>query len=112
MRSMVEGFFQTRRTPPPRFARSPSPGNPGEELGMCPPFLRIDRLDEIQPLRRRVQAERGPIPRFQRRPQIRRAPFAPADQLQAADHRAHLVVEEGARRRLYEDGLALAPDVE
>src|SRR3954470_11693283 len=32
MRSMVEGFYRVRRTPPPRFARSPSPGNPGEEL--------------------------------------------------------------------------------
>jgi uncharacterized membrane protein YecN with MAPEG domain len=27
------GSFQRRRTPPPRFARSPSPGNPGEECG-------------------------------------------------------------------------------
>src|SRR3954468_13721555 len=26
------GSFRLRRTPPPRFARSPSPGNPGEEF--------------------------------------------------------------------------------
>src|SRR3954469_25360926 len=32
MRSMVEGFSGTGRTPPPHFVRSPSPANAGEEL--------------------------------------------------------------------------------
>jgi hypothetical protein len=32
MRSMVEGFCSFRRTPPPRFAQSPSPANAGEDL--------------------------------------------------------------------------------
>ena len=34
MRSMVEGFFflDSEGTPPPRFARSPSPSNPGEDF--------------------------------------------------------------------------------
>jgi len=32
MRSMVEGPFGVRRTPPPRFARSPSPRNLGEDF--------------------------------------------------------------------------------
>ena len=38
MRSMVEGFFQRPKTPPPRFARSPSPGNPGEDFRRHTPF--------------------------------------------------------------------------
>jgi hypothetical protein len=29
------GSSSARRTPPPRFARSPSPGNPGEEFRPC-----------------------------------------------------------------------------
>jgi len=29
---MVEGPLRFRRTPPPPFGRSPSPGNPGEDL--------------------------------------------------------------------------------
>jgi len=33
MQSMVEGPYRVRETPPPRFARSPSPGNPWEESG-------------------------------------------------------------------------------
>jgi hypothetical protein len=32
MRSMVEGVFGFSKAPPPRFARSPSPGKPGEDF--------------------------------------------------------------------------------
>jgi hypothetical protein len=32
MRSMVEGFFQTRKAPPPPFGWSPSPANAGEDF--------------------------------------------------------------------------------
>ena len=39
-------------------------------------------------------------------------PLAPPDQRQAADHRAHLVMEEAARRRLDMDLLASRGDVE
>jgi hypothetical protein len=39
MRSMVEGFYGVRRTPPPGFARSPSPANAGEELRLGSPLL-------------------------------------------------------------------------
>ena len=32
MRSMVEGFCRSRKAPPPRYARSPFPENPGEDF--------------------------------------------------------------------------------
>jgi hypothetical protein len=40
MRSMVEGAFLIRRTPPPRFARSPSPANAGEDYRKIPVSFR------------------------------------------------------------------------
>jgi hypothetical protein len=43
MRSMVEGFFQLRRTPPPHFVRSPSPANAGEDL-YAGPILNTQNL--------------------------------------------------------------------
>ena len=73
---------------------------------------RVDRLDEIEAVRRRVEAERGAVARFQRLAHILRLPLAAADQREAADHRAHLVVEEAARRGLDVDLLADAADVE
>ena len=38
---MVEGLFTLSKAPPPRFARSPSPGNPGEDLSN--PRLPLER---------------------------------------------------------------------
>ena len=53
MRSMVEGFLEARRTPPPHFVRSPSPRNRGEDLTSARVHQDdlgvLDRLDR-QPL--------------------------------------------------------------
>ena len=64
-------------------------------------FLGIDRLNEIQPLRRRVEAQRCAVLRGSSAAPISSGlPLPAPDQRQAADHRAHLVMEEAARRRL------------
>jgi hypothetical protein len=57
----VEGLFKSRRTPPPRFARSPSPRNLGEEY----PFGHVTHAYDPFPFarRRRACAARLPIER-------------------------------------------------
>ena len=67
---------------------------------------------QIEPLRRRDRPGGGAVARVERRFQIVRAPLSLADQLQRADHRAHLVVQEGARRGLDDDLVAARHDVE
>ena len=57
----------------------------------------VDCLDEIEPVRRRVEAQRRAVARLQRLSHIVRLPLPAPDHRQAADHRAHLVVEEAAR---------------
>ena len=48
MRSMVEGVLpDSERTPPPRFARSPSPGNPGEESSTAAYRLSLEQINVI-----------------------------------------------------------------
>ena len=84
---------------------------PAREIVVGGDSVGVQRLDEIQPVGRRVEAQRGAVVRLQRPAQIVRRPFAAADQLQAADHRAHLVVEERARRGLDLDPVAAADDV-
>ena len=62
--------------------------------------LRIVHPHQIEPVRRRDRAGGGAVARFKRRFEIGGAPLSLADELQRADHRAHLVVQERARRRL------------
>ena len=57
---------------------------------------RIIGADEIKPVRRRVETQGRAIASIERRLQIGLRPFAAADQHQAADHRADLVMEEAA----------------
>src|SRR3546814_8470720 len=70
----------------------------------------ISRLDEIEPVGWRVEAERIAIRGIERVLQVARRPFAMADQCQAADHRADLMVKKAARRDLDDDVLAVAAD--
>src|SRR3546814_2884870 len=70
----------------------------------------ISRLDEIEPVGWRVEAERIAIRGIERVLQVARRPFAMADQCQAADHRADLMVKKAARRGLDDDVLAVAAD--
>ncbi len=76
------------------------------------PRLGVDRLDEIEAFGRRIEAELGAVAGFERAPDVVRLPLAAPDQRQAADHRAHLVVEEAARGGLDVDLLADAPHVQ
>src|SRR5207245_2807384 len=48
-------------------------------------------------MRRRIEAEGGAIARLERLADVGRLPLPPSYQREAADHRAHLVVEEAAR---------------
>src|SRR3546814_19598760 len=57
----------------------------------------ISRLDEIEPVGWRVEAERIAIRGIERVLQVARRPFAMADQCQAADHRADLMVKKAAQ---------------
>ena len=67
---------------------------------------RIIHPHQIEPFRRARPARGGAVARLERRLEIVRAPLSFADQLQRADHRAHLVVQEGARRRLDDEFVA------
>ena len=64
------------------------------------------RLDEIEAVGRGVEAERGAVARLERLAHIVGLPLPAADQRKAADHRAHLVVEEAAGRGVDVDFLA------
>ena len=61
-----------------------------------------------KPVRRRDRAAGGAVARLQRRRKILGAPAALAHQSQRADHRAHLVMQERARRRGDADLVAFA----
>ena len=72
----------------------------------------VMRFDEIKAVGRCVEAERGAVAGFERCSHVIGRPLASADQCQATDHRAHLVVEEAARRGLDVNFLALASDLQ
>ncbi len=61
---------------------------------------------------RGVETERGAVARLQRSLHVRRLPLAAADQREAADHRAHLVVEETAGGGVDMDLVAFTRDLE
>src|SRR5689334_15457137 len=73
---------------------------------------RVNHLDEIKPVGRRGRAAGAAVARGERLGDARGAPFAGADQLQRADHVAHLMVQERAGARLDDDLVAGARDVE
>src|SRR3954462_3531814 len=72
----------------------------------------VERLDEIEAVRRRIEAERGAIAGFKRLAHIVGLPLAATDHRQAPDHRADLVVEEAARRRFDADLVAVTSNLE
>lgn len=57
----------------------------------------IGCLNEIEPVRRGIEAERGPVFGLKRALQIIYRPFAFTNEHEAADHGTHLMVEERAR---------------
>src|SRR3546814_9524122 len=70
--------------------------------------LWIGRAYEIEPVGRGIQPQRVPIRRIKRGLQVARRPFAITHQRQAADHRAHLMVEDAARGGFADHFLAVA----
>ena len=58
--------------------------------------LWIHSLDEIQPLRRCIEAEFGTVPCFKCPANIVRLPLTSPDERQAPDHRPHLVMKEAS----------------
>src|SRR5580704_7585634 len=67
---------------------------------------------QIKPMRRRDLAAGGAVVGIERRDEVVGAPFAFADMHERADHRAHLVLQERARRRGDAYLVAVTRDVE
>src|SRR5690606_9123436 len=68
--------------------------------------------DEVKPVRRGHRTAGGARARRKRSAEILGAPLALADEGERADHRAHLVVKEGARAGVHPDLLAGTRDVQ
>ena len=69
-------------------------------------------LHEIEAIGWRVEAERGAVLRVSGGAHVGYRPTTHADQRQATDHRAHLMVEEGTRLGMDGDAVAFAFDIE
>ena len=83
------------------FALRPHPEKPTRQCGVstgraCGPL--IIHPHQIKPVGRRDRPAGRAVAGGERGGEIVRAPFALADQHERADHRAHLMVQEGARR--------------
>src|SRR3546814_1346813 len=74
--------------------------------------LWIGRAYEIESVGRGIQPQRIAVGRIKRGIQVARRPFAVADERQAADHRAHLMMQEAARGGFDDHFLAVAAAVQ
>src|ERR1700761_7671979 len=95
---------------------SRSASSAGRPMSSWPRASVVDRRvigpDEIKPVGRCVEPQRGPIACFERGAHIIRRPFALADQRQTTDHRTYLMMQERSRRGEYADPVATLHHIE